>query len=148
MRMAKTSVLFLCRHNAVRSQMAEALLRARSPERYEAMSAGLAPAGVHPLAVRVLSEIGIPTADLRSKHVEELRELSFDVVATVCGMGEPTCPFFPGGQQVHRAFSDPSAVLGSEEERLAAFRRTRDEIDEWVVRTFSPPPEGPGRLAR
>jgi arsenate reductase len=136
MRMAKTRVLFLCRHNAVRSQMAEALLRARFPERYEAMSAGIAPAGVHPFAVRVLGEAGIPTAHLRSKHVEELRDLRFDVVATVCGTDEPTCPFFPGGMQIHRAFVDPSVVLGSEEERLSAFRRARDEIDAWICDLF------------
>ncbi len=142
--MAKTRVLFLCRHNAVRSQMAEGLLRARFPERYEAMSAGIAPAGVHPLALRVLGEAGIPTAHLRSKHVEELRELSFDVVATVCGVDEPTCPFFSGGQQLHRAFADPSVGECTEEDRLAAFRCVRDEIDAWLVDTFgSPSEEGP-----
>lgn len=134
--MAKTRVLFLCRHNAVRSQMAEALLRARFPERYEAMSAGIAPAGVHPFVVRVLGEAGISATHLRSKHVEELRELSFEVVATVCGVDEPTCPFFPGGQQLHHAFADPSASSGSEDARLGAFRRTRDEIDQWIRDQF------------
>lgn len=134
--MAKTTVLFLCRHNAVRSQMAEALLRARFPERYEAMSAGVAPAGVHPLALRVLSEAGVPTARLRSKHVQEYAGNSFDVVATVCGQDEPSCPFFPGGRHLHQAFDDPSTVSGSDEDRLAAFRRARDEIDAWIRDLF------------
>ena len=132
----RARVLFLCRHNAVRSQMAEAILRARFPDRYEAMSAGVAPAGVHPLVLRVLDELGIPTASLRSKHVEEFGGRRFDVVATVCGRDEPTCPFFPGGRQIHHAFADPSAVSGSDAARLDAFRETRDEIDAWIRETF------------
>ena len=134
--MAKTRVLFLCRHNAVRSQMAEALLRARFPDRYEAASAGIAPAGVHPRALAVLEEIGVSTLGLRSKHVEEHLGRTFDVVATVCGQDEPSCPFFPGGRQVHRAFEDPSAAIGPEEDRIAAFRRTCDEIDSWIRDAF------------
>jgi len=133
----RIAVLFLCRHNAVRSQMAEALLRARLPDRYVAASAGIAPAGVHPLAARVLEEIGVSTLGLRSKHVGEFSGRSFNVVATVCGQDELTCPFFPGGRQIHHAFDDPSAAAGSEEERLASFRRTRDEMDAWIGDTFA-----------
>ncbi|MCX6092388.1 MAG: arsenate reductase ArsC [Candidatus Bipolaricaulota bacterium] len=136
----RTTVLFLCRHNAVRSQMAEALLRARFPERYEAASAGTAATGVHPLTLRVLDEIGIPTAGLRSKHVRELVDRSFDVVVTVCGQDEPSCPFFPGGRHLHRAFNDPSREAGSEEARVVAFRGTRDEIDSWIRDTFATSP--------
>jgi arsenate reductase len=132
----RISVLFLCRHNAVRSQIAEALLRARFPDRYEAASAGIAPAGVHPRAMAVLEEIGVSTLSLRSKHVEEYLGRSFDVVATVCGQDEPSCPFFPGGRQIHRAFRDPSLTLGTDEERLAAFRETRNEIDSWIGDAF------------
>jgi arsenate reductase len=133
----RIAVLFLCRQNAVRSQMAEALLRARFPDHYVAASAGIAPAGVHPLAARVLEEVGISTLGLRSKHVEEFSGRSFNVVATVCGQDELTCPFFPGGRQIHHAFDDPGAAAGSEEERLASFRRTRDEMDAWIGDTFA-----------
>ncbi len=129
--MTKTRVLFLCRHNAVRSQMAEALLRARFPTRFDAASAGITPTGVHPLALQVLAEAGVSTAGLRSKPVEEFVDRTFDVVATVCG-DEAACPFFPGGRQIHRAFPDPSAVQGSDEEVLVAFRRARDDIDRWI----------------
>jgi arsenate reductase len=132
----RQAVLFLCRHNAVRSQIAEALLRARFPHRYEAASAGTEPAEVHPLTIRALEEIGVSTSELRSKHVEELVGRRFELVVTVCGHDEPTCPFFPGGRQIHRAFDDPSTVIGSKEHRLAAFRRVRDEIDSWIRAAF------------
>jgi arsenate reductase len=138
----RIAVLFLCRHNAVRSQMAEALLRARLPERYEVASAGTSPASVHPLALQVLDEIGIPTAALRSKDLGELADRSFDVVVTVCGQDEPSCPFFPGGRQLHHAFDDPSADAGSQEELLDAFRCTRDEVDSWIRATFAGDLEG------
>ena len=132
----RINVLFLCRHNAVRSQMAEALLRARFSCRYEPASAGIAPSGIHSVAIAVLEEIGVSTLGLRSKYVEEYLGRSFDVVATVCGQDEPSCPFFPGGRQIHRAFEDPSAAIGPEEDRIAAFRRTRDEIDSWIRAAF------------
>ncbi len=131
-----STFLFLCRHNAVRLQMAEVLLRTRFPGRYEPASAGIAPSGIHPLAIAVLEEIGVSTLGLRPKHVEEYLGRSFDVVATVCGQDEPSCPFFPGGRQIHRVFSDPSSALGTDEERLAAFRNTRNEIDSWIGDAF------------
>jgi arsenate reductase len=133
----KTTVLFLCRHNAARSQMAEALLRARFPERYDVASAGIAPAGIHPLALRVLEEAGVATHGLRSKHVAELAGRAFEIVVTVCGGEDPSCPVFPAGKQWHRVFSDPSAVEGSEKDRLSAFRRVRDEMDSWIRATFA-----------
>jgi len=134
----KVRILFLCRRNSARSILAEALLRARFPDRYDAESAGIEPAGVHPLAVSVLDEINVSTAGLRSKHVSSLTGREFDVVATVCGTGEPTCPFFPGGRQMHRAFDDPSSAVGSDDARLASFRRVRDEIDAWIREAFAP----------
>ncbi len=115
--------------------MAEALLRARFPGRYEAASAGIAPTDVHPLVVRVLEEVGVGTGALRSKHVDRFSGCTFDIVATVCG-DDGACPFFPGGRQIHRAFADPSAVIGSEDVRIVAFRATRDEIDAWICGAF------------
>lgn len=132
----RQTVLFLCRHNAVRSQIAESLLRTRFSKRYDVASAGTAPSEVHPLAIRVLEEIGGSTTELRSKSVEEFRGRSFDIVATVCGQDELSCPFFPGGRQLHRAFDDPSSMGGLEEDCVAAFRRTRDEIDAWIQAIF------------
>ena len=85
----------------------------------------------------MLDEIGVPTVALRSKDVGELADRSFDVVVTVCGEGEPSCPFFPGGRQLHHALDDPSAGAGSQEELLDAFRRTRDEVDSWIQATFA-----------
>jgi arsenate reductase len=128
----RTRVLFLCTHNSSRSQMAEGLLQARGGESYAAFSAGTHPRSVHPLAVRVMAEIGIdlgPASGHRAKSLDEFRGQSFDLVVTVCDDAAEECPFFPGARrQEHWGFPDPSAVSGSEEERLAAFRAVRDAI--------------------
>ncbi|MEW5827165.1 MAG: quinolinate synthase NadA [Candidatus Bipolaricaulota bacterium] len=139
-------VLFLCRHNSARSILAQALLRAAFPGRFDVESAGIEPAGVHPLALEVLREAGVPILGLRSKHVQELAGQRFDWVVTVCGTDEPTCPFFPAGRQIHHPFADPSRLQGSKSEAREAFRRARDEIRQWILQTFGPPPTG-GRLA-
>ncbi len=121
-------VLIVCTHNAARSQMAEALLRWMAGEAVEVHSAGTEPTTVHPLTVRVLEEVGIDASQLRSKSVDEFRDQVFDYVITVCDQAREQCPFIPGGQQIHWSFPDPSAVDGSEEERLATFRQVRDAI--------------------
>ena len=123
-------VLFLCTHNSSRSQMAEGLLRSRGGDAYEVFSAGTQPRSVHPLAIRAMSEIGIDLTTHRAKGIEEFAEQPpMDLVITVCDEAAEACPFFPNArQQVHWGFTDPSAVTGSEEERLAAFRHVRDLI--------------------
>jgi arsenate reductase len=121
-------VLVICTHNAARSQMAEALLRWMAGETFEVYSAGTEPTAVHPLTIRVLEEMGIPTEGLRSKGVDEFLGQSFDFVITVCDQAKERCPVFPGGEQIHWSFPDPSAVQGSEEEQLEFFRRVRDMI--------------------
>jgi arsenate reductase len=126
-------VLFLCTHNSSRSQMAEGLLRARGGARYAVFSAGTHPRGVHPLAIQVMREIGIDisaTAGHRAKSLDEfIEQPPMDLVVTVCDDAAEECPFFPGARrQEHWGFPDPSAVTGSEEERLAAFRSVRDAI--------------------
>lgn len=123
-------VLFLCTGNSARSQMAEALLREAAGERFEAYSAGLEPKGVHPLTIQVLQELGIETTPLRSKSLNEyIGKMSFDALITLCSDAEERCPFFPGsGERLHWPFDDPAAVSGSAEEKLAAFRRVRDQI--------------------
>jgi arsenate reductase len=132
-------VLFLCTHNACRSQMAEGLLNARLSDRYAASSAGTTATAVHPLAMRVLAEVGVDISHHTSKSLALFLGESFDVVVTVCDDADKTCPAFPGGgRRIHRAFADPSRVTGSEDAILAAFRRTRDEIDAWIRETFVP----------
>ncbi len=123
-------VLFLCTHNSSRSQMAEGLLRLRGGSAYEVFSAGTQPRVVHPLALKVMREIGIGISDHRAKSLEEFREQPpMDLVVTVCDEAAEACPYFPNARhQVHWGFPDPSRVTGSEEARLAAFRHIRDLI--------------------
>ena len=122
-------ILFLCTGNSCRSQMAEAIVNARSNGDWEAYSAGTHPAGyVHPKALQVLAEIGIEHQG-RSKSVEELRDLSFDAVVTVCDSAAEECPVWLGpGRRIHRSFPDPAKATGSETEVLAVFRQVRDDI--------------------
>ena len=124
----RRSVLFLCTGNSVRSQIAEALTKARFPE-WEAFSAGVRPTGsVHPMAVQVLKEIGIEHRGT-SKSVDQYRGHEFDRVVTVCDAANEECPVWLGkGRRLHESFRDPSSVAGSDAERLEAFRQVRDEI--------------------
>lgn len=131
-------VLFLCTHNSSRSQLAEGLLRARFPDLFCVESAGTSPTQVHPLARQVLNEWGIDISQQRSKSLEAFAGTDFDWIVTVCDDAERACPFFPGdARRVHRAFSDPSRVPGTQDERLSAFRKTRDEIDSWIRDFFA-----------
>ncbi len=125
----KKRVLFLCTGNSCRSQMAEALARSRHGDRWEVYSAGTAPAGyVHPLALRVLEEIGIHHQG-RSKSVDAFRDMDFDLVVTVCDAAREACPVWLGkGRKIHRGFPDPARATGTEEEVLAVFRQVRDAI--------------------
>lgn len=121
-------VLFLCTGNSCRSQIAEAIVNARYPD-WRAFSAGTRPAGyVHPLAVQVLSEIGIEHKGI-SKNVEIFRKDDFELVVTVCDDANEECPVWLGkGKRVHKSFRDPARVEGTEEKKLSVFRDVRDEI--------------------
>ncbi|MGH2453163.1 MAG: arsenate reductase ArsC [bacterium] len=137
---ARGRVLFLCTGNSARSQIAESLVMHHLGERWEAYSAGSAPAGyVHPLAVEVLSEVGVSPTGLHSKSVDAFRGQSFDLVVTLCGDAEQCPVWLGGGALVHMSFSDPAAVEGSRAERLEAFRRTRDAIAREVLALLRPP---------
>ena len=130
---AKRRVLFLCVHNSARSQMAEGLLRARAGDSFDVHSAGNAATAVRPLAVRAMAELGIDIGGQRSKSVDEYAGQRFDYAITVCDDAKEACPYFPGAAtQIHWRFDDPAAATGSEEERLAVFRRVRDEINEHI----------------
>ncbi len=126
----KPTVLILCTGNSCRSQLAEGILRAAVNDLVEVRSAGSKPAGyVHPLAVRVMKEIGIDISGHRSKHVNEFLQQPVETVITVCGSAEQDCPLFPGQvNRYHWAFDDPAKAEGTEAERLAVFRRVRDDM--------------------
>ncbi|MBI4903621.1 MAG: arsenate reductase ArsC [Acidobacteria bacterium] len=126
-------VLILCTGNSARSQMAEGLLRRLAGERFDVRSAGTKPGFVRAEAIAVMKEIGIDISAHRSKHVDEFAGDTFDYVLTVCDNANESCPVYPGHTtRIHRNFEDPAAVEGSEEERLAAFRRVRDQIQRYL----------------
>jgi arsenate reductase len=133
-------VLFLCRGNSARSQMAEPFLEKYGNGRFIARSAGLEPKGVNPLTVRCMQEIGINLSDKRSKPVSEfLGHVPVRYAISVCANAERHCPrIWPFGTEfLFWPFDDPAAGRSSEEERLAVFQRTRDEIEarvlEWLA---------------
>lgn len=122
-------LLFLCRANSCRSQMAEGLARWILPHDVPVFSAGSRPTRVHPRAVAVLEELGIDATGQRSKSVDEIPAGAVDRVITLCAEGEQDCPVFPGDvKRLHWPLSDPDAVRGSEQEIMTAFRAVRDEL--------------------
>lgn len=132
----KPKVLFLCTGNSCRSQMAEGWARALKGAALEPYSAGIEKHGLNPHAVRVMAEKGVNISSHTSKTLEDLRDVRFDYVVTVCGHAHETCPVFPGKATViHRAFDDPPRLAqsaASEEEALGHYRRVRDEIRAFV----------------
>ena len=133
----KEKVLFLCNHNSARSQIAEGLLKSLYGEHYEVYSAGLDPTTVNPYAIKVLAEIGLDISENRSKSLKEFEGLEFDYVVTVCGGEGQACPFFSGGKTYfHEPFEDPSEIDGTDENKIDAFRITRDKIKERIEKTF------------
>lgn len=136
--MTKQRVLILCTGNSARSQMAEGLLRHDAGDRFEVFSAGVAPSKVRPEAIAVMREVGLDISGHRSKHVDEFSGQTFDYVLTVCDNARESCPVFPGTTvMIHHSFVDPAALTGSEQERLMAFRKVRDEIREYI-KAFPP----------
>ena len=122
-------ILILCTANSARSQMAEGLLRHEAGASCEVYSAGTKPTRVRPEAITVMSEAGIDISSHHSKSVDEFLGKDFDYVITVCDNARENCPVFPGKtRRIHWSIEDPAAVEGSEEERLDAFRRARDEL--------------------
>jgi len=128
-------VLFLCTGNSCRSQMAEALLRDLAGDRFEAASAGTAPAGaVSRLAIRAMAEVGLDISAGVPKSVDGLPDLAFDYVITVCDNANENCPYLPGGfVRLHWPFDDPAAATGTDEERMVVCRRVRDEIRQRIA---------------
>lgn len=127
--MERKRALILCTGNSCRSQMAEGLWRHYGGEQWEVFSAGLIPVGVNPLAIEAMIEFGIDISQQRSQSLLEFIDQRFDLVVTVCSNADRHCPAFPGlPLKEHWPIDDPVGALGSEEERLCAFRRARDEL--------------------
>ena len=130
-------VLFLCTGNSCRSQMAEGWARHLKRDVLEAYSAGVATHGMNPHAVAVMAEAGVDITSQHSKHVDELSDVAFDYVVTVCDSAAESCPVFRGSTQVVRhAFDDPprlARAARTEEEALGHYRRVRDEIRDYVA---------------
>ena len=128
--MKKPKILILCTGNSCRSHFAEGILRAAAGDLLDVASAGSKPAGyVHPLAIQVMAEIGIDIGSNRSKHMDEFYSEAVETVITVCGNADQACPMFPGqANRHHWSFDDPAHAEGTNDEKLAVFRRVRDEI--------------------
>ena len=133
----KVKVLFLCTGNSARSQMAEGYLRHAAGDQFEALSAGIEPKGLNPLAVEVMQEIGIDISRQRSKDVVSLLGQHIPYVVTVCDNARERCPIFPRTYKfLHWSFEDPAAAPGSHEDKLTVFRRVRDEISRRIDEEF------------
>lgn len=127
--MTPVRVLFLCTHNSARSQMAEGLLRSLGGDRFEVHSAGTVATRLRPEAIAAMAELGIDISGQASKELAPFIGQSFDRVITVCDQAKESCPIFPGARSTaHWSIDDPAAVAGTDDERLAAFRRARDEL--------------------
>ncbi len=134
---AKKKILFLCTHNAARSQMAEGFVNVLYGDRYEAHSAGNEPTELHPCAITVMAEVGIDIASQRAKSLDELDDMSFDYVVTLCADNQENCPIFAGGKTyLQQPFPDPMPAR-AEEQPCGRFRRVRDQIEAWLKETFS-----------
>ena len=132
----KKSVLFICTHNAARSQMAEALLN-KQEDRYTAFSAGTDPTQIDPLVVNVIREIGIDVSSNQSKSLNIFQDVTLDYAITLCDQAKESCPYFPGGNEHrHKGFPDPSAFKGNPEDVINEYRRIRDEIKDWIENEF------------
>lgn len=131
------NVIFVCRHNANRSQIAEALLRSKFGDHFNAFSAGTERTQVNPRAKLALDELGIDTSAHSSKLLDDLKDIPMDYVVSVCNSAKEACVYFPARiQNIHHQFQDPSKVKGTEEEITAAYRKACTDIGAWIDEFF------------
>jgi arsenate reductase (thioredoxin) len=126
----KQRLVILCTGNSCRSQMAEGFLQEFADDLLEVQSAGMSPAGaVHPLAVRVMAEVGIDISGNTCKHINAFLDEPINTVITVCDQADQSCPVLPASTKRHHfSFPDPAMAQGSEDEKLVVFRQVRDDI--------------------
>lgn len=133
--MTKKNLMFLCTGNSCRSQMAEGWARQYWENEFDVYSAGTKKHGMNERAIKVMKEVGVDISTHYSKTVDELTDIHFDYVVTVCDHAHENCPFFSGSKVVHVGFQDPPALtkdMKDEEEILAVYRRVRDEIESFI----------------
>jgi arsenate reductase len=147
--MRRRRILFVCTGNSARSQIAEALVTQRAPDRFEAASAGSKPAErVNPLAIETLRQVGIEWSDREPKGLDAVIDQSWDIVITVCDRAKEACPILPGQPATaHWAMEDPADMEGTEEERLRAFARTRQLLSRRIDLLLALPLEKLDRLS-
>jgi arsenate reductase len=146
--MSKTKVLFLCTGNSCRSQMAEGWARQLKSDLLEAYSAGVDPHGMNRLAIQAMAESGVDISKQWSKHVNELSDVAFDFVVTVCDQANESCPVFPGkAKRLHVGFDDPPRLAKdakTDAEAMPHYRRVRDDIRSFIEKIDSYIPLSPG----
>lgn len=133
----KNRVLFICTHNSARSQLAEGLVNHFFSDEWTAYSAGTEATLVKPFTILAMKEAGIDISTQTSKTIDVFKGQVFDLVVTVCDSAKESCPFFPGKRVIHKSFPDPSNEKGTDQEKLAAFCKTRDEIHQWLSRNLA-----------
>jgi arsenate reductase len=137
----KFRVLFICTANAARSQMAEGLLRSKYGDRFEAFSAGTRQSRVSPRAIEVMNEIGIDISHHRSKTLDEISGMTFDLAVTLCDNAHRVCPVVSSAKEtIHHGFPDPHLTPGNEEDILNGYRDVRDRIAAWIDTTLGTDP--------
>ncbi|OHB59442.1 MAG: arsenate reductase [Planctomycetes bacterium RBG_13_44_8b] len=130
----KLNILFLCTGNSCRSQMAEGWAKKLKGDCIEAFSAGVFPTKVHPCVIQVMAQAGIDLTGHYSKHLDELAGIDFDYVITLCDNANELCPVYPKKTKIiHKPFADPTVIMGTDEIIMNAFRKTRDQIRDFVV---------------
>ena len=127
-------ILFLCTGNSCRSQMAEGFARKMLPKNMEIFSAGLEPKSVHPMAIKVMQEVGIDISHQKSKNISEIPIDKISIVVTLCGDAAERCPIFPGKvERIHWEIEDPAKARGSDKEIVKVFRKVRDSIKSYII---------------
>ncbi len=126
------TVLVICTGNSARSQMMEGMINHFGNGKFQAHSAGTKPSTINLFAIEAMAEIGINISTHYSKSIDEFANQTFDVVLTVCDSARESCPFFPGNKLIHKSFTDPAALEGSDQEKLQLFRKVRDEELKWA----------------
>jgi len=130
----KKGILFLCTRNSCRSQMAEGFAKKMLPKNMEIFSAVLEPKGVHPMAIKVMQEVGIDISKQKSKNISEIPIDKIDLVVTLYGDAAERCPVFPGKvKKIHWEIENPAKAQGSEEEIAKVFRKVRDNIKSYII---------------